>query len=145
MGQKIESKRRRLVPTRVTGPFDVKLTPQPMVHNGEGALARMSIDKQYHGALDGTGKGEMLSAGTSVKGSAAYVAVERVTGSLNGRSGTFVLQHAAVMTRGQPSLRIAVVPDSGTDQLVGISGTMAITITDGKHFYELDYELAHVS
>jgi hypothetical protein len=125
------------------GTFEVKLTPQkPDNKDAEAAnLGRMSADKQYHGDLEGTGKGEMLAAGTEVKGSAGYVAMERVTGSLHGRSGSFVLQHSGTMTRGTPELTIAVVPDSGTGQLAGLAGKMNIIITDGKHSYEFDYTL----
>ena len=131
------------VATHVTGAFDVKLTPQASDDKAEGsALGRMSIDKTYHGNLDATGKGEMLTAGSSVKDSGVYVAVERVAGTLQGRNGTFALHHRGVMTRGVPQLAISVVPDSGTGQLVGISGTMTINIVDGKHFYELDYTIA---
>jgi hypothetical protein len=126
------------VTTHASGTFDVKLTPQSMV-DGQDALARMSIDKQFHGELEATSKGEMLSAGTNVKGSAGYVAIERVTGTLAGRRGTFVLQHTGTMNRGAAELSISVVPDSGTDQLTGLSGTMGITIESGKHFYEFDY------
>jgi len=122
-----------------TGSFDVKLTPQSS--DEKSALGRMSVDKQYHGDLEATGKGEMLSATTSVKGSAAYVAIETVTGKLNGHAGTFVLQHSGTMDRGTPHLTISVVPDSGTGQLVGLSGTMNIIITDGKHSYTFDYTL----
>ena len=126
----------------VSGAFDVKLTPQGAEDKSEGAaLGRMSIDKQYHGELDATGKGEMLSAMTSVKGSAAYVAIEKVSGTLAGRSGTFVLQHTGVMTRGAGQLTVTVVPDSGTGQLTGIQGTMVIKIEGGKHFYEFEYTL----
>jgi hypothetical protein len=131
------------VTTHVTGTFDVKLTPQPTDDNAEGApLGRMSIDKTYYGDLDATGKGEMLTAGSSVSDSGVYVAVERVAGTLQGRRGTFALHHRGVMTRGVPQLAISVVPDSGTGQLVGISGTMTIKIVDGKHFYEFDYTIA---
>lgn len=129
--------------TRATGPFDVKLNPLPAYETApEAMLARMSIDKQFRGDLEATSKGEMLSAGTSVKGSAGYVAIERVTGTLNGRRGSFVLQHNGTMNRGAPQLTVTVVPDSGTDQLVGLSGTMAIVIAPGgKHSYEFDYTL----
>src|SRR5271165_4091355 len=100
----------------------------------------MSIDKQFHGDLEGTSKGEMLGAMTEVKGSAGYVAIERVTGTLNGRSGTFVLQHSGTMTRGTQHMTITVVPDSGTGGLAGISGSMTIIIKEGgKHFYEFEY------
>ena len=105
-------------------------------------LARMSIDKQFNGDLVATSKGEMLSAGTSVKGSAGYVAIERVIGTLGGRHGSFVLQHNGLMNRGAPQLTITIVPDSGTGELAGLSGSMAIIIADGKHYYELDYLLA---
>ena len=124
------------------GTFDVKLTPQPPEDKTEGStLGRMSIDKQFHGDLEATSKGEMLSAMTAVKGSAGYVAIERISGTLQGRSGTFVLQHTGTMTRGEPLLTITVVPDSGTEQLAGLIGTMMINIVEGKHFYEFDYTL----
>ena len=125
------------------GTFEVKASQQkPDNTDAEAAnIGRMSLDKQYHGDLEGTGKGEMLAAGTEVKGSAGYVAMERVTGTLHGRSGSFVLQHNGTMTRGTPELTITVVPDSGTGQLVGLAGKMKIIITDGKHSYEFDYAL----
>ena len=129
--------------TRATGTFDVKVTPQSSDDKGDGVVGRMTLDKQFHGDLEGTSKGEMLTAMTAVKGSAGYVAIERVTGTLRGRKGTFALQHTGIMTRGTPSLTITVVPDSGTDQLAGLSGKMAIVIAaDGKHSYEFDYTLA---
>jgi len=122
------------------GTFDVKLTPRP--REGENwTPARMTIDKQFHGDLEGASQGEMLSEGTPAQGSAAYVAIERVTGKLRGRSGTFVLQHSATMTRGVPQLSITVVPDSGTDDLVGLAGRMAVNIEDGRHSYEFEYAL----
>jgi hypothetical protein len=101
----------------------------------------MSIDKQFHGDLEASSKGQMLAAMTSVKGSAGYVAIEQVTGSLHGRNGTFVLQHSGTMTRGAPQLIVSVVPDSGTAELAGLTGTMTIIVTDGKHSYEFDYTL----
>jgi hypothetical protein len=129
--------------TRASGTFEVKLTPQATDNNPEGAtLGRMSIDKRFHGDLEATSKGEMLSAGTGVKGSAGYVAIERVSGTLHGRSGAFVLQHSGTMTRGAPQLSVTVVPDSGTGQLAGLTGTMAIRIVEGKHFYDFEYTLA---
>ncbi len=129
--------------TRASGTFEVKLSPQATDEPVEGApLGRMSIDKQLHGDLEATSKGEMLTAGGSVKGSASYVAIERVSGTLNGRRGTFALQHSGTMTRGEPQLTITVVPDSGTGQLVGLSGRMMIKITDGKHSYDFEYTLA---
>jgi hypothetical protein len=128
--------------TRATGTFEVKLTPQAQDDKTEDAnLGRMLIDKQFHGDLEGTSKGQMLSAMTSVKGSAGYVAIEKVTGKLHGRSGTFVLQHTGTMNRGVPQLSVTVVPDSGTGELTGLSGKMNIIIADGKHSYEFDYTL----
>ena len=128
---------------RATGPFDVKMTPEAADTEGEGsALGRMAVAKTYHGDLEATARGTMLTAGTSVEGSAAYVAFERVTGTLHGRRGTFALQHMGTMTRGEPSLTITVVPDSGTGELAGISGKLAIVIVGGKHSYELEYTLA---
>ena len=124
------------ITTHASGTFDVKLTPAE-----DATFGRMSIDKQFHGDLEGTSKGEMLSAATSVKGSAGYVAIERVTGSLKGRSGTFVFQHSGTMTRGALMLSVTVIPDSGTGQLTGLTGKMAINIVDGKHFYDFDYTL----
>jgi hypothetical protein len=128
--------------TRASGTFDVTLAPQiASDKGGDAALSRMSIDKVFHGDLEGTSKGEMLAAGTDVKGSAGYVAMERVNGTLRGHSGTFVLQHSGTMTRGAPQLTITVVPDSGTGQLVGLTGKMGINIVDGKHFYDFEYTL----
>jgi hypothetical protein len=128
--------------SRATGPFEVSLKPLPMDDEaGAEMLGRMSIDKVFHGDLEGTSKGQMLTGGTPIKNSAGYVAIERVTGSLNGRRGSFILQHTGIMNRGAPSLVITVVPDSGTDQLEGIRGTMAIKIDGGKHSYDLNYTL----
>ena len=124
------------------GTFEVKLEPRPLDGgNADPALGRMSIDKQFHGDLDATSKGEMLSAGTSVKGSAGYVAIERVSGTLHGRSGAFVLQHSGTMTRGTPELSATVVPDSGTGELAGLAGRMTIEIAGGKHSYGFEYTL----
>ena len=126
-----------------TGPFEVKLVPQLSDGDAQDAtLGRMSIDKQFHGALEGTSKGQMLTGGSSVKGSAGYVAIEKVSGTLHGRSGTFLLQHSGTMTRGSPQLTITVVPDSGTDQLAGLMGTMTIKIDNGNHSYDFEYTLA---
>ena len=126
----------------VAGPFDVTVTPQgqPEVQGGV-TTGRMAIDKRYHGDLEGTGVGEMLSAMTTTEGSAGYVAIECVTGSLQGRSGSFVVQHSGTMARGAQALSISVVPDSGTGELAGIAGTMRIRIEERKHFYEFDYVL----
>ena len=126
------------------GGFDVKIQPIDVYNKDEGAsLARMSIDKQFHGDLEATSKGEMISAMGSVKGSAGYVAIERVTGTLAGRHGSFTLQHNATMTRGEPYLNIIVVPDSGAGELTGLSGKMNIVIANGKHSYEFEYSFAN--
>jgi hypothetical protein len=125
-----------------SGAFDVKLNPLPAYNASAGSnLGRMSIDKQFHGELEATSQGEMLSAMTDVKGSAGYVAIERVSGTLQGRSGSFVLQHNATMNRGEPTLNIIVVPDSGSGELAGLSGSMKIIIAEGRHGYEFDYSL----
>jgi hypothetical protein len=128
------------MPNHATGPFDVKITPQDD-KSDDPLLGRMTLDKQYHGDLEATGKGQMLTAGTSVKGSGAYVAIEKVTGTLHGRTGSFVLQHTGLMTQNVPHLAIIVVPDSGTGQLAGISGKMTINIAEGKHSYDFEYTL----
>ncbi|HEY0299699.1 MAG TPA: GNAT family N-acetyltransferase [Rhizomicrobium sp.] len=128
---------------RAHGTFEVKLAP---LTNEEAVadpmLGRMTINKTFHGDLDATSKGQMLSAGTAVKGSAGYVAIEKVEGSLKGRKGSFVLQHFGIMTRGSGELKVVVVPDSGTAELEGLEGTLAIRVEDGKHYYDLDYTLA---
>jgi hypothetical protein len=129
--------------THAKGTFEVEMKPQGSQDKAEGAtLARMSIDKKFHGDLEAVSKGEMLSAMTDVRGSAGYVAIERVTGSLHGRAGAFVLQHTGTMNRGVPELTVSVVPDSATGQLAGLTGTMAIEIVDGGHFYDFAYALA---
>jgi hypothetical protein len=122
-----------------TGPFDVKMAPQD--DKSTEGLSRFLLDKQYHGDLDGTAKGQMLTNGVSADGSGVYVAMEKFTGILKGRSGSFVLHHTGVMTRGTPQLTIAVVPDSGTGELAGIAGTMTINIVDKKHSYDFEYTL----
>jgi hypothetical protein len=124
-----------------TGSFEVKITPQPTDDKSATPLGRITIDKQIHGDLEATSHGEMLTAGVTVKDSGAYVAVERVTGMLNGRTGSFILQHSATMTRGVPHLSITVVPDSGTGQLAGITGTFHVIISNGKHSYDFEYTL----
>ena len=125
----------------VSGQFDVKVTHQDD-SSGDPLLNRMTLDKQYHGDLEATGIGQMLTAGTEVKGSGAYAAIEKVTGSLEGKKGTFILQHTGTMRREVPQLAIVVVPDSGTGELQGISVKMKIKFAEGgKHFYELDYTL----
>jgi hypothetical protein len=129
------------VMTRASGTFEVKMTPQDD-KSEDTTLGRMLLDKQFHGDLEAAGKGQMLTAMTPVQGSAGYVAIEKVSGTLKGRTGTFVLQHTGVMTRGTPELSITVVPDSGTGQLTGITGRMDIKIEGGKHSYEFEYILA---
>ena len=130
------------VTQHATGTFDVKTDPLPTEDKTEGSLlGRMSIDKRFHGALEGNSRGEMLTAGTTVQGSAGYVAMERVTGSLGGHSGSFVLQHSATLDRGKPTLSITVVPDSGTGGLEGISGRMSLEIGGGQHSYDFEYAL----
>jgi hypothetical protein len=125
---------------RAKGDFVVTLTPQSTDEiTGASTVARLAIDKQFTGDLIGVSKGEMLSAGTPVKGSAGYVAIERVTGALHGRAGTFVLQHSGTMTRGSPQLTVSVVPDSGSGELTGLTGTMRIIIEGKRHSYEFDY------
>jgi hypothetical protein len=133
----------KMMTQHATGSFDVKITPQKPdnLPAEESKVGRMSIDKQFHGDLEATSKGEMLAVQTETKGSAGYVAMERVTGTLRGRKGSFVLQHTATMDRGQPSLSITVVPDSGTSELAGLAGSMKIIIEAGKHSYEFDYTL----
>lgn len=130
-------------PRTATGSFDVAMLPQtdPATVTPGATLGRMRLDKHYHGELQATAQGQMLSALTATKGSAAYVAIEHVTGTLHGRSGSFMLQHKGVMNRGAQQLEIIVVPDSGTDGLLGLSGRMGIRITEGRHYYDLDYSL----
>ncbi|MGB6482638.1 MAG: DUF3224 domain-containing protein [Candidatus Acidiferrales bacterium] len=125
------------------GTFEPTLVPQGPEDKTEGStLGRMSIAKKFHGDLEATSEGQMLTAGTDVKGSAGYVAIERVTGTLAGKHGSFVLQHSGTLTRSAPQLSVTVVPDSGTGQFAGITGTMTIKIeAGGKHFYEFDYML----
>jgi hypothetical protein len=129
---------------KATGTFDVKITPQASDLAPEGPnLGRMSLDKQYHGDLAAAAKGEMITAaGLTVKESAAYSAVERITGTLHGKKGSFALQHTGIMDRGKPSLTITVVPDSGTAELTGLTGKMEIIIEGKQHSYLLEYEIA---
>ena len=129
--------------TRATGKFEVTLVPQATEGFDEGGnLGRMTIDKVFTGDIEGTSKGQMLMAMSAVKGSAAYVAVERVTGSVHGKQGTFAMHHTGIMNRGAPTLSVVIVPDSGTDELTGICGTLNIIIEKGVHSYELDYDVA---
>ena len=125
-----------------TGEFNVKMTPQPAEATAAGeTIGRMLLDKKYHGSLEATGKGQMLAMRTPVEGSAGYVAIELVVGKLEGRSGSFVLQHSGTMNRGAKQLALSVVPDSGTGELLGLSGNMDIIISDGKHRYLFEYNL----
>jgi len=128
--------------SRATGTFEVKLNPLSSdVTPDEPHLGRMSIDKQFSGELEGTSVGQMLTAMTDVKGSAGYVAIEKVTGSLQGKKGSFVLQHNGSMGGGEECLSITVVPDSGTDELTGLSGTMTINRGEEGHSYEFEYSI----
>ena len=127
-----------------SGPFEVKVTPQkPDTQIARTAnLGRLTIDKRFHGDLEASAKGEMLATQSEVKGSAGYVALERVTGKLQGRSGSFVLLHSATMKRGAPESTITVVPDSGTGELAGLTGSMRIIVAaDGGHSYEFDFRI----
>ena len=126
---------------RITGPFEVNLTPQPPQGSEAANPSRMLIDKHFHGDLEASSKGQMLSVMTPVKGSAGYVAIAEVTGTVNGTRGSFMLQHSATMNRGVPQLSIVVIPDSGTADLTGLKGSMNIRIADGKHSYEFEYSL----
>ena len=123
------------------GTFDVKVTQQPQDDAGGGPFSRMFLDKQFHGDLNATSKGTMLAGGTGVEGSGAYVALELVTGTLNGKKGSFILQHKGTMRKGVYELSVTVVPDSGTDELVGMAGEMKIIIDGRKHSYEFVYTL----
>ena len=128
--------------THISGSFSVTMTPAGTPQRaGRTALGRMLLDKVYTGELAATASGEMLSAVTDTKGAAGYVAIEAITGVLQGRQGSFVVQHAGTMADGKQELSIVIVPHSGTGQLEGISGTMGIRIEAGQHFYDLDYSL----
>lgn len=133
----------RMSPMTATGPFDVKLTPEPASAAAEIAgIGRMSLDKTFHGSLQATSRGEMIAFRSATPGSAGYVAMETVRGTLDGREGSFVLQHSATMDRNEPSLSITVVPDSGTGALTGITGRMHIDIAPGgAHSYRFEYRL----
>ena len=128
--------------SRASGTFEVKLNALDPEEQAEGSsLGRRSIDKQFHGDLEAVSKGQMLTAGTSVKGSAAYVAIERISGTLHGRRGSFILQHNGTLDRGAAQQSVTVVPDSGSGELLGLAGTMSIAIAEGKHSYTFDYAL----
>jgi hypothetical protein len=128
---------------KASGEFEVNLEPIDHYMQASDGIdfSRMSIDKTFSGDLQATSKGEMLSAMTPVNGSAGYVAIEQVSGSLAGKNGSFVLQHFGTMNHGKNRLVLEVVPDSGADQLAGLSGKMSINIENGKHYYEFEYEL----
>ncbi|MEQ1516620.1 MAG: DUF3224 domain-containing protein [Usitatibacteraceae bacterium] len=131
------------MPFVAAGSFDVKMIPQQADPAAAGeTIGRMLLDKKFHGALDASSKGQMLAVRSSVKGSAGYVAMEFVVGKLDGRAGTFALQHSGTMNRGESQLTLNVVPDSGTEELTGLSGSMEIIIVDGKHEYRFAYDLA---
>jgi hypothetical protein len=131
-----------IVTEHASGTFDVKLAPLGEPDKADGlTLGTYSLHKQYHGDLEASAKGTMLTAGTEVKGSAGYVAIERVTGALKGHKGSFVLQHNGTLTRGTPQQNIIVVPDSGTGQLTGLTGKLTVIIESGSHSYEFDYSL----
>ncbi|WP_217430744.1 DUF3224 domain-containing protein [Sphingomonas bacterium] len=134
----IEPGKRAMSQHVATGTFDVSLTP---VGTPDAAVGSMMIAKTFHGDLEGTSAGQMLAIRTPTSGSAGYVAMERVTGTIAGRRGSFALQHSGTMNRGAASLSVGVVPDSGTDGLLGISGTMEIEVSPGKHAYRFSYVL----
>lgn len=130
------------MPTLAKGSFTVEMKPQAEPDTADGvSLGRMSLDKRFEGDLVATGSGEMLTALTPIKGSAGYVAIERVNGTLKGRSGSFIFQHSGTMDQGAQKLSITVVPGSGTGALAGIAGEFRINIKDGKHFYEFEYSI----
>lgn len=126
--------------THAHGEFDVQMNPQPLATSQDPQFGRFALDKQFRGDLQAIGQGEMLTAGTD-SGSAVYVAIERVTGTLHGRRGSFILAHRGVMTRETRELAITILADSGTDELVGLTGVLEIAVVDGKHVYDLGYTL----
>ena len=127
--------------TRASGTFEVKTIPQQPDEGWDATIGRLLLDKRFSGDLEGTSKGQMLGSGSPASGSAGYVAMERVTGTLHGRTGTFALQHSGTMDGGAMHLDVIVVPGSGTGELEGIAGSMKIIIDGGGHAYELDYTL----
>ena len=124
------------------GTFDVKVIPQPADDSAAGPFSRLFLDKQFHGDLEGSSKGQMLGTMSGEEGSGGYVALELVTGGIHGKLGSFVLQHNGTMQKGTPTMIVTVVPGSGTEQLAGISGTMTIIIEGGKHSYVFTYTMA---
>jgi hypothetical protein len=137
----VQSNKGNPVSATAKGTFDTKVTPQPSVEGDDPSFSRVTVEKQFHGDIEGTSKVQMLAAGTAIKDSGGYVALEKVSATLAGRKGTFILQHMGSMKGGAFHINIEVVPDSGTDQLAGISGKFSIEIKDGKHFYNFDYTL----
>ena len=127
--------------TRASGTFEVQMSPQVDGEAGGACVGRMLIDRRFAGDLEATSKGQMLAVRTSAEGSAGYVAMELVDGKLNGREGTFVLQHTGTVARGAQRLSVTVVPDSGTGELAGLAGRMEIVISEGRHSYHFDYAL----
>jgi len=123
------------------GTFDVKVIPQAADDRAGGPFSRLFLDKQFQGNLEGTSQGQMLGAMSAVEGSGGYVALELVTGTLHGQRGSFVLQHNGTMSKSVATMRVTVVPDSGTEQLRGLAGTMTIIIEGGKHSYDFEYTL----
>jgi len=123
------------------GTFEVKLAPQDD-KSDDKSMGRMTVEKQWHGAMEGTSRGQMLTGGDVSTGSATYVAIEKFSGTINGRSGTLLFQHMGTMNRGVQDLKISVVPDSGTDQLKGIKGRLTGKIEGGKHFYDFEYSIS---
>lgn len=122
-----------------SGTFDVKVTPQQQSGDTTGTFGYLFLDKQFHGDLKGISKGQMLGAQTATKGSGGYVALELVTGTLNGKQGSFILQHKGTMRKGDYVMQVTVVPDSGTEELAGIDGSMTILIEGNKHSYKFEY------
>ncbi|MEP7076975.1 MAG: DUF3224 domain-containing protein [Acidobacteriota bacterium] len=138
----VNKKKEITVTKHASGTFDVKINPMPAEENvGDSLIGRLSLEKQFSGDMDGTSKGQMLGIGSAVKESGGYVAAERFVGTLDGKKGSFSLQHSGTMQGGKFDLNVSVVPESGTDELTGISGKMNILIEGGEHFYELDYSL----
>jgi hypothetical protein len=135
------NQKEKVMTNQVSGIFDVKVIPVTEGETADAAMGRMLLDKQYHGDLEAKAQGQMLTAMSAVPESGAYVAVERVTGTLLGRRGSFMLQHSGTMTRGVPQLSVTVVPDSGTEELTGLTGKLNIRIAEGKHFYDFEYTL----
>jgi hypothetical protein len=126
---------------KASGTFAIKVSPQAPDEGDTSGVGRLLLDKEFQGDLAATSKGQMLAVGTAVESSAGYVAMEQVKGTLNGKNGSFALQHFGKMTRGTPELNVTVVPDSGTEELTGLSGKMQIIVADGSHSYEFEYEL----